>query len=158
MQITIPAHVKETLATSQTLPENQPLQVLQTSNENIYLWFSEVQVGYLVTNNEWLKLTMAEASSYDILKSFAYTHLNLELINIYDLKIYKDWSMSWTYKKEQQTCNKDSIISKITEWKNILLKNSFSIKYKLFFQAKNMKKTADMLEILELKLRKTLNQ
>ena len=64
MSITIPEHVKQILTSINKTQhvDNMPFKLLTTSDDSIYLWFLDCGVGFIVQENEWNYLTMAQAS------------------------------------------------------------------------------------------------
>lgn len=147
--ITIPTHVQNKLNEHSSIaPENMPFKLLNTSEQNIYLWFIDAKLGFLVEENNWTESHMAEASKFDINKQLPYTEIQLKLLNIKDVKIYKDFSMSWYVKDELNTCSKTETAKHLTDWKQQLLQKSNKWLSQLTGKSSTYLKVASILDTL----------
>ena len=153
MSIQMPEHVIKLLSEdTKESPEHMKFKLLNMSGQHIYLWFIEKKIGFVVTENIWECRSMAQASSVDDNKTIPFKQLDLSMIGLEDVRIYPDFSLSWTAAKIPYTNDNIETRTQIKEWKEQLLQKGNTKWVKLTMRSQFYKQIANSLESLELKL------
>lgn len=125
--INIPQHVIDLLKLNENeKAEDLPIKLLTPADDVLYLWFTTKNIGFLVKDNDWTHMSMADVSVLDRKGVLPFKNLPLTGINIENVKFYNDGSLAWSEKNQYQVSVPSNAKETLQSWSD-KLKNRANI-------------------------------